>query len=166
MPRKEIKFVIIVLLCVMITFFVLFLHYGDALFRTFKTKENLNYSNINNIKVLHVNDDIGSIQVENKEDIEKILNYLNSLDLIKEKRPDYNINSMSELSDIGYFSIYFSGSSFDAITFTTEYLTIHHNGHDWDYTSYYIKDSGYNPEDKTSNFYNFLSELVSEYVEE
>lgn len=153
-------FVIIILLCITI-FFVLFLCYEDTLFRVFKKKENLNYNDITRIDFIPGHSmDVGVIHIENKDDIEQIINCLNSLDLIKEKKPNYNIKSTNELNEIGHFIIKLYGASFDGIVFTTEYLTIYRNGNDWDNISYYILNSGYNPEDKTSNFYNFLRKYI------
>ena len=166
MLKKYIKLAIIILCCLVIVL-ALYSCYEKTLLRIFKKKESLNYHNINSIEVIPRNvRDVGVIQIENKEDIEKILNYLNSLELIKEKKPNYKINSRDGLSQVGYFTIHFYGYNSDGITFTTEYLTIYHGGHDWDYTSYYIVDSGYNPNNNSSKFSDFLDELISKYVEE
>lgn len=135
--------------------FLLVLCYGDILFRVFKKKENLNYNDITHIDFIPEHSmDVGVIHIENKDDIEQIINYLNSLDLIKQKIK-YNIKSTNELNEIGHFIIKLYGASSDGIVFTTEYLTIYRNGDDWENISYYILNSGYNSEDKTSNFYNF-----------
>ena len=160
---KRTKLFVIIILLFIIIFFVLFLCYGDTLFRVFKKKENLNYDNITRIDFIPGHStDVGVIHIKNKDDIEKIINCLNSLDLIKEKKPNYNFKSNNDLNEIGHFIIKLYGASYDSIVFTTEYLTICLNGYDWENVSYYILNSGYNPEDKTSNFYNFLRKYIEE----
>ena len=174
MFKKIIKLSIIIICCLGIIFLVLFLCYGKDFIRTFKKKESLNYHDIRGIQVNRINNGTGTIQIEDKDDIERILSYLNSLELIREKipkneSPDYDGDIdkyLSKFDNIGFFTISLYGSTSDGIAFTTEYLTVYHNGYDWDYTSYYIVDSGYNPEDNSSKFYDFMVELISKYVEE
>ena len=134
----------------------------------------MNYKNMDYIEVYPSSG--GYIKIEDSEDIEKILDNFNSLKVIKEKIPsksklEYHGEGKYEeylerLRETGAFSISFHGSSSDRIYFTNEYFTIYHNGYDWDYTEYYIIDSGYNPEDNSSKFYDFMVELISKYVEE
>lgn len=140
-----------------------------SIFRVLKKEVNLNYSNVNSIGI-KLGIDKSSIHV-NDDDVQKIVDYLNSLELVEEKipykeKPIYDDNQSIEeyhnkLKDIGYFLIAIRE---DMIVFSTEYVEVWVD--DYKNTSYYIKNSGYNPEDKTSNFHNFLSDLLSEYEEE
>ncbi|HHX58142.1 MAG TPA: hypothetical protein GX710_09015, partial [Clostridiales bacterium] len=164
--------VIIIIVIVIISAVIIFC--WRPVSRIFKKSSNMNYKNMDYIEVYPSSG--GYIKIEDSEDIEKILDNFNSLKVIKEKIPsksklEYHGEGKYEeylerLRETGAFSISFHGSSSDRIYFTNEYFTIYHNGYDWDYTEYYIKDSGYNPEDKTSKFSDFLDELISKYVEE
>ncbi len=111
-------------------------------------------------------DGIFSIEIYDKEDIEKILNYLNSLELIEE------IPSFEYFPDLNERFSYFSidiikvgyeedDTAHDLLSFQTTYMSISRGGFDCRSTIYYIKDSGYNPITKSSKTYEFLNELIN-----
>jgi len=111
--------------------------------------------------------DIGEIDIEihDREDIEKIIKYLNSLKLIEDNLIEY---VPFDRNNVGFFEIFIFRDGFendsdavDIIAFETNYLAFIPNGHDWKETRYYIKNSGYNHKTKTSKTFNFLYDLIN-----
>jgi len=107
--------------------------------------------------------DVGEIIIDDNRDVEYILNYINSLELVQREMP-----KQRNFQNNGHFYIdIFEKDSFaekaeilDTLLFSTQYLSVVHKGYDWDYTDYYIKNVGYNPITKTSNVYQFLYDLI------
>lgn len=169
MSKTKIK--ILILIVISITVIVISIIYEREISRNFKQKESFNYQSIEIGCIEVIGRNKGGIKIEKIEDIVKILNYLNSLELIKEKSPNYNTQKTEDSDKIGYFRVIFNpGRNFndvvcDAFTFKTDYITVHNKGYDYDYTDYYIVDSGYNPKDQSSNFSVFLDEILIKYIE-
>ena len=167
MSKKSIIRVSIFITLAVVVIFLLINH--RPFLRMFKKTKHLNYSDISYISV-KLGIDANNIDIYDTDDIEKIIDYLNSLELIEEMIPrkekafydgDDEVYD-NKLRETGWFIISISGN---LISFSTEYLTVlYEDG--FTQRSYYIVDSGYNPETQTSKFYDFLEELVSKYVEE
>ena len=115
--------------------------------------------------------DVKYIDIWDPDDIKLISEYLNSLELIEEKIPDNKRALYTEtwdeyenkLRELGYFSIAISD---DLICFSTNYAFVIPDSYcecDTHCVSYYIKNSGYDPGNKTSNFYNFLRKITDQY---
>ncbi len=166
MYRKCLK-VIICSLC-LISLLIFAFNYR-SLFRVFKKEYGFSYHNVDCISVKYT--DTNLIKISDDNDIKSILDYLNSMEMIKEKIPNkekalYHENweeYENKLSEIGYFSILISDNT---MVFTTEYVTVTTDGCDDEQhrTSYYIKNSGYDTENKTSNLYDFLKEITNKYT--
>ncbi len=135
-----------------------------SLVRSIKEKEHFAYRNIDYIGVKL---DMGSYvtDVYDAAVIAEILQYLNSMTLIKEKIPkkdraDYSDDRekyKNKLENIGYFIVSVSD---DLLCFSTEYVSVTSDGQN--YTSYYIVDSGFDSEANTSRFHDFLYALLKE----
>jgi len=128
---------------------------------------NLNYNNDRDIEYIRItsNFDLGmnsrQFEITDKAIIDKLLNYINSLELIEGLEPSH-----SHLYDKGSFmiSIYKPDAELSnpvSIIFTTRYLSVSYSGYDWEHTDYYIKDSGYNPINKSTKITKYLYELLN-----
>lgn len=96
------------------------------------------------------------VELNNKIAIEKLVNYLNSLELINEENKDEN----------DAFTVYLYGNMpSTVISFSENYLYFS-DAECWDciYTEYYIVDSKFS-DVKVSETYKFLNELIDEYGE-
>ena len=141
--------------------------YGRNIIRLIKGKESIDYNrDLLYIVIKNIDYYSGSnrkeVRIDNKEDIEQIVNYINSLELIKEDAPNYYDGSIEyvDISKSGYFSIDLvridkNRNGYDSLVFSTEYVTVCYNSIEKNAPSYYIVDSGYNPENKTSKFSDF-----------
>jgi len=107
---------------------------------------------------------VGDVMITDRNDIEKIIKYLNSLMLIEDNLTEY---VDVDLDEVGYFRItifrddYENDSrAYDSIEFETNYLSIIPSGNDRHATRYYIINSGYNNKTKSSNVHQFLLDLI------
>lgn len=166
MYKKHFKIIISVL---WVTAFLLVVLSCKPLIRMFKKEKHFSYNDVKYIGIKYVDENV--IDISDPDDIKLILEHLNSLELIEEKIP-YNEQALylgnfeeyeNKLREIGYFLITISN---DMIEFTTEYAAVSTEGRydENHYKSYYIKNSGFNAENKTSNFYNFLREISNKYL--
>ncbi|MDR2559586.1 MAG: hypothetical protein LBC86_08615 [Oscillospiraceae bacterium] len=108
--------------------------------------------------------DIDTIRIDDSEKIERLIEFLNSLELVESDVPWWNRNKDSE--KVGCMIIYM-GESFkynpgDTIQFWTNYMSISYNGYDWETKSYYVRNIGYNRFTKTSIAYEFIRDLINE----
>jgi len=105
------------------------------------------------------------IEITDSDDIEIIIDFLNSLKLIEDNLTEYEY---IDLDEVGYFTITIfrddyenDNDAHDVLAFETNYLSFIPNGHDWTGTRYYIKNSGYDNKTKNSNVHQFLLELIN-----
>ena len=171
------KKLIIILLCIIFLVFI-FIIFRENIIRL-KLSTRLNYSE--NVAYITIYDDrlievvgsnseieinsIGDIEIHNREVIEKIIKYLNSLELIEDNLTEYED---VDIDEVEYFDVtifrndnekYLNG--YDIIAFQTNYLSFIPEGHDCYGTRYYIKNSGYDPKTKTSKTFEFLYDLIN-----
>ena len=175
------KKLIIILLCIIFLVFIVIIFRENIIRLKLSTRlnyhENVAYITIYDDRLIEVADgkleiEINSrrgIEIHNREDIEKIINYLNSLELIEDNLTEY---VDVDLDEVGYFSITIFRDGYvndyqnnldalEHIAFQTNYLEFIPGGHDWKTTRYYIKNSGYDPKTKTSKTFEFLYDLIN-----
>ncbi|HHX57294.1 MAG TPA: hypothetical protein GX710_04685 [Clostridiales bacterium] len=154
-PEKIILILIITLSIILSTCF------WRPLSRPFREKERLNYQDATYIEILFNIDEHenGWVKIDNKEGVKRLINYLNSLEIIEEESSDGTRESWC-------FIIYIYGEQSDSISFYDKYLSITPAEKcDCFFTEYYIADSGYNPKDGSSKTLHFLDNLISDYAE-
>lgn len=96
-----------------------------------------------------------TVKISNKDAMEKLQNYINSLELI-ELEKDYERNCPGHM--------YMMFLPYDTISIKGEYLSVHPNDKDDKvYTEYYIVDSGYNPITGSSKVSRFMDKLIRQY---
>mgnify|MGYP006954326769 CR=1 FL=1 len=138
---------------------ILILLFQKPIIRVLKKSEylQLQYENVDNVEIIFSNRN-GIVKLNNKTAIEKLVNYLNSLELINEE----NKNNGNE-----DFVVYLYGNMpSTVISFSEDYLYFS-DAECWDciYTEYYIVGSKFS-DVKISGTYNFLNELINEYGED
>jgi len=172
------KKIVMIIILIIVTLVLAMIH-KNSIIRLFKQIINLNYHE----EIIYIelgkrfSDDGNIIRIDNHEDIEKIIGYLNTLDLIEERLTEYK--HISDFNDIGYFTIRIvrvgdeyanihitegenvNSYSQDLLSFETNFVTFTPNSMDWKSTRYYIKNSGYNHQTKSSNVYKFLLDLIN-----
>lgn len=173
------KTIIFISSCILLISVFVIIAYGKSILRLFKQSTNLNYhAEIAYIELgKRFSEDGNDIRIDAREDIEKILNYLNSLELIEENVTRFNPYDL--IAD-GYFTIdiirkgdenanlyVVEGEkvisySQDLLSFRNDYMSFTPNYMDWKSTRYYIVNSGYDDETKNSNVYQFLYNLINE----
>lgn len=137
--------------------------------REFKEIQHFNYNNVDNITIKFEGYD--KIKIKNPDDIYKIIEYLNSLELIEEELPKNEQANYegdwekykNDLKNICHFSI---SVNEDVLYFSTKYVVVMVDGCDDSshQNSYFIKNSGYDKKKKTSNIYTFLKSITEKYV--
>lgn len=96
-----------------------------------------------------------TVRINDKYAIEKLQNYINSLELI-ELANDYERNYSGHM--------YMMFLPYDTILIKGEYLSVHPNDKDDKvYTEYYIVDSEYNPITGGSKVSRFMDKLIRQY---
>lgn len=128
--------------------FILFFH--KPIIRMFKNNEHLKlqYEKIDHAEILFSDRD-GLIEINNSTVLEKIVSYLDSLELIEESRK-YE-------AEPNILSVYFFGSiSPTVVSFSENYLNFS-DAECWDctYTDYYITNKDFD----IANFIEFLDDL-------
>jgi hypothetical protein len=160
------KIVIFLLCCIIAILVFIFLAYGKNILRQLKQSVSLNYhAEIAYIELgKRFSEDESEVRIDDHEDIEKILNFLNSLGLIEENVARHY---PQDLSEIGYFTIDIIlsnpervGDAPDLLSFETDYIIFTPKGSDWKSIRYYIKNSGYDNQTKNSKVYQFLCDFV------
>ena len=141
--------------------------------RLFKQSESLNYSeNLAYIEIsdkgrlgLPITDGRYMLKIDDPNTIKKVIDYLNSLELIEESLSEYE--PIPDLNEVGYFEIEIVKVgheddilAFDSFTFMTDYVLFTPNKADWKGTRYYIKNSCYDDKTKGSRAYAFLYDLL------
>ena len=155
------KFIVIIV--IFICFCILALLYGVNIINYFREGESLSYNKeVSYIKIYSESSFFEEAQystIYNKEDIDALLNFINSLDLVEVK----DSSNYGEIHDKGHFYIYMYGDGgiLDAMIFSTKYVDLCHNGYDGDYTTYYIKDSKYNFISKTTKITKYIYDLIN-----
>lgn len=154
---KRHKKIIIVIIIVIV--FILVYHVFKCVTMPSGKKEHLE---LKNILTIEMNVDKWyseqKITIKDKEAIENLQDYLNSLELI-EVETDYGRYKPGHL--------YRMFLPYDDISIKGEYLSVHPSGADDKvFTEYYIVNSEYNPLTGGSKISKFLDELINEYAEE
>ncbi|MHC1693878.1 MAG: hypothetical protein AB9835_01085 [Eubacteriales bacterium] len=105
------------------------------------------------------------IKIEDRSDIKRIINYINSLELIEEfPRVEYFPNSYKNATiRITVFKTRYDeyGENFDGFVFQNEYMSFTPSILDWESKVYYVENSKYDSNTKTSTTYNFLYDYIS-----
>ncbi len=135
--------------------------------RTFKENQHLNYGNVDFVTIKYVG--YNKIKIENADDVNQIIGYLNSLELIEEGIPNREQavyegdweKYENDLENIGYFLVSIDK---DLLYFSTSYVTVMPDGNYWNRHSYYIRNSGYNKKEKNSNIYTFFQSITEKYT--
>lgn len=122
----------------------------------FRKKKHLE---LKNILTIEINVDKWysdrTVKISNKDAMEKLQNYINSLELI-ELEKDYERNCPGHM--------YMMFLPYDTISIKGEYLSVHPNDKDDKvYTEYYIVDPGYNPITGSSKVSRFMDKLIRQY---
>ena len=96
-----------------------------------------------------------TVTIKDKEAIENLQDYLNSLELI-ELETDYGRDNPGHL--------YMMFLPYDDISIKGEYLSVHSSdADDKIFTEYYIVNSGYNPITGGSKVSRFMDKLIRQY---
>ncbi len=160
MSNKKLKFVLSFIVCLLVFAFTFRIIFYKNLPHTLKPKVSLQYCK--EVISVQISDQNGEIShITNPIAIEDLLTYLNSLVLIEKERPSINYN---EFDEMGYFSILLinkNGMEYDSIAFSTEYLLYYEDGLDLNCKSYYIVDSGYKADNRSSKIYDYVKEIIS-----
>lgn len=137
--------------------------------RKFKKIQHFSYNSANFIDIKYM--DKNYIRINDVNEINKIIEYLNSLELIeekipKQKRAEYEGNweaYENDLRDIGYFSVSINE---DVLSFSTCYVTVSPLGCECDglSTSYYIKGAVFDIENKKINIMDFFESVTDKYT--
>ena len=168
--RKKIIIVAFIVLFFLISTF-LFVISGTNILAAFKKGERLNYhKNVTEIIItcdtseLYKLFNTREIKINDREVIEKIFDYINSLELVRGQSPLY-----SNAEDMLIFTLRFDGEMYqyennaygeldESIVFTTQYLII--TGKPQGSTHYYVKNAGFNIFDKSTKFSRYLYGLI------
>ena len=169
------KKIIAIIICSILAIIIFIsLMYGKGFFMSFQESVSLDYQriDINGNEIIHIRiwgnsnlvGDAGEFILDDKDDIEYLLNFINALELVNKEMP-----KQRNFQNNGHFYLEIYGNNdyedrkeiLDIFLFTTQYLSVIHRGHDWDYTDYFIKDSGYNCITQSSRTYEFLYELIN-----
>lgn len=154
-----------IILCFTILIFIIILFfYRRDVLRIFKKSESLNY--YKDVEYVEIFDKGGyingnrNIVIDDSEDIERLFEFLNSLELIKEELPrKYRYDD--EYFDILIVLRNSVGNYDELFSFISNYVVVYNEERKSEYIEYYIKDSGYNSKDKKSKVYNFLYDMVN-----
>ena len=152
----------------MITIFLYFMFLCESLFSmAFRTGISLNYQrdDVPFVKILTRKESIRHVVIEEPEKIQAIKDYINSLEIIEVRKVPAN-RFGSDVENYGWISIYFGETRDhnpgDIIEFMSEYMGVSYNMRDWEGKNYFVKNSGFCSETKTSNIYYFLRDLIDE----
>lgn len=137
--------------------------------RNFKKVQHFSYNSADFIDVKYM--DKNYIRINDVKEINQIIEYLNSLELIEEKIPkrkraeyegDWKAYE-NDLRDIGYFSVSIND---DLLSFSTHYVTVSPLGCECEdlRTSYYIKGSVFDKESKKINIIDFFESVTDKYT--
>lgn len=137
--------------------------------RSFKKVQHFRFISADFIDVKYM--DKNYIRINDVNEINKIIEYLNSLELIEEKIPkrkqaeykgDWEAYE-SDLKDIGYFSVSINDS---LLSFSTYYVTVSPLGCECEAlsTSYYIKGAVFDKESKEINIMDFFESVTDNYT--
>jgi len=155
--------------------------FGKSITRLFKESINLNYS-VEDVDYIL----LGSkgrfrnasereyyewdVKIEDRNAIEKTINFLNALELIDETPKGVGTyRHINDLNDVGYFAIEIIGINYEddntdvySLGFMKDQVSVLYGIIGSRSLLYYIKDSGYNNRTKSSHTYEFLYSLVND----
>ena len=123
-------------------------------------KDNISYVEISDKGRLgKAIDGIFKITINSREDISKIVEHLNSLNLIEYELAGYT--HIPDLNKVGYFTIMIAGvdDTFEFFEFKTDTMVLSYS--DYDYKSYYIENSDYDGKTMSNKTYRFLYNLIN-----
>ena len=168
------KVIIIILGFLILVFILLFFMYKTNFLMMLKESESLNYHKdvYEDINYIMITSSEGerfikgsrNVEIRDPKDIEKILNFFNSLELVKF---DKGKGPRPYIYDEGSFIITIflkNGNGFnDTIFLMSDYLIFCNEKYKSEQhrKEYYIKNSGYNSKDKTSKAYYFLYDIIN-----
>lgn len=138
--------------------------------RNFKKVQHFSYNSADFIDVKYM--DKNYIRINDVNEINQIIEYLNSLELIEEKIPkrkraeyegDWKAYE-NDLRDIGYFSVSINEN---LLSFSTCYVTVSPLGCECEglSTSYYIKGAVFDKESKKINIIDFFESVTDKYTD-
>jgi len=109
---------------------------------------------------------IDNAVIRDSEKIEEIIDYLNSLELVEAELPRMLRNGRTANADsiLIYIGESINHNPGDYVVFYADYMIFTYHGHKFfgRYT-YYVRKPGFFRRASTSNVYQFLHELISEY---
>lgn len=169
------KVIIIILGFLILVFILLFFMYKTNFLMMLKKSESLNYHKdiyeeidhviITSFKGERFTKGSKSIAIRDPKDIEKILNFLNSLELVKFDKGKGPRRYIYDEGSFGIAIVLKNDSDFaDIVFFMSDYLIFFNERYESDQhriVEYYIKNSGYNSKDKTSKAYYFLYDIIN-----
>ena len=162
--RKTLILLSVLLVGFIVLYFIYFTFLRDKeFFMPFRRSISLNYrkDNVSFVEIYwHINDDMLISKIEDIEKIKRIIDYVNSIEIVEVRNVPINkfrIIKYSESYD--YISLNFGGNK---IEFMTDYMWIIYHSHDMERKNYYIKNSGYDNETKSSNIHQFLRDLIND----
>lgn len=138
--------------------------------RKFKKVQHFSYNSADFIDVKYMGKNY--IRINDVNEINQIIEYLNSLELIEEKIPkrkraeyegDWEAYE-NDLRDIGYFSVSINEN---LLSFSTCYVTVSPLGCECEglSTSYYIKGAVFDKERKKINIIDFFESVTDKYTD-
>ena len=168
------KVIIIILGFLILVFILLFFMYKTNFLMMLKKSESLNYHKdiyeeidhviITSFKGERFTKGSKSIAIRDPKDIEKILNFLNSLELVKFDKGKGPRRYIYDEGSFGIAIVLKNDSDFaDVVFFMSDYLIFYNEKYrsEQHRMKYYIKNSGYNSKDKTSKAYYFLYDIIN-----
>ena len=163
------KIVFTVVFCVVLfSLFILWVH-RERFFISFRESTSLDFQR-SGMEHIHIRSqgnliDIDNVVISDAEKIKEIINYLNSLELVEAELPRNLRRRINNFEDVGWISIYIGESinhnPGDIVVFWANYMRFVYHGHRVSRT-YYVRNSGFCNEAKTSNIYYFLRNLLNE----
>jgi len=166
------KTIIIAILCMII--FVLFIIHRERLAISFRDSTSLNFLR-DDITYISITSrgmspiDFHNVVINDPEKIKEIIDLLNSLELVEAELPRNLLRQINNLEDVGWVFLYIGESPShnpgDYVSFYTNYMTFTYHGHEAaGHYSYYVRNSDFCRRTRSSNVYQFLYELINEYV--
>lgn len=161
------KILIIVTFCLVLFFIFAIIPYFKEFLMSFRQGDSLNYQ-AEDVVYVEIRSagrlikNIDNFKIDDPKKIEKIMAYIDSLEVIE---LNSSIGLSGGTSDWGWILIYVERSNQnpgDIIEFMRSYMVISYNSRDWESKKYYVKNSGFNPITTNSKAYQFLYDLINE----
>ena len=169
---KKMKFLLLFcmlfVLCLISHFIYFNFLHEKEFFMRFRKSTSLNYQR-DNVPYVRVtfpeNGNFHNTIIEESKKIDELKHFINSLDIIEVRKVPANKYG-EDRENYGYILLYFGETQDhnpgDVIMFLSEYMVMSYNSRDWEGKKYYIKNSGYDDETKSSNIHQFLRDLIND----